>query len=195
VTTETGTRKRGSFIKWVQEGGGVDLFKVILERRSIRSFKPYLVPDEVLRKLVEAGIWAPTGGNAQTWRFVIVTDPANIRRIKMLSPGLSGNPPAIVAICQDMAEAERRGDKLGREVLTVMDSALAAQNIMLAACAEGLGTCAIRSFHPGGVQKLLHLPESIEPQLLISVGVPEVTPRPPKRNFDVIWFQEYTDGE
>jgi nitroreductase len=178
-----------------QENSDMELFRAIMERRSIRSFKPDPVPEEVLRKLVEAGIWAPTGGNAQTWRFVIVTDPANIRRIKMLSPGLSGNPPAVIAICQDLAEAERRGDSLGRDVLTVMDSALAAQNIMLAACAEGLGTCAIRSFHPGGVQKLLHLPEHIAPQLLISVGVPEVTPRAPTRNLDVIWFQEYNDGE
>jgi nitroreductase len=171
----------------------MDLLKAIVERRSVRSFRPDPISEEVLRKLVEAGIWAPTGGNAQTWRFVIVTDPACVRRIKMLSPGLGGNPPAVIAVCQDLEEAERKGDKLAREKLTLMDSALAAQNIMLMAYAEGLGTCAICSFHQGGVQKLLKLPEHIEPQLLISVGVPETTPRPPKRNFDVIWFQEYTD--
>jgi len=173
----------------------MDVMEAILGRRSVRSFRAEPVPKEMLRKLVEAGIWAPSGGNAQTWRFVVVTDPLRIRQLKMLSPGLLGDPPAVIVICQDVAEAERRGDKLGRDVLTLMDTAMAAQNIMLAAYAQGLGTCPICSFHPGGVQKLLRLPENIAPQMLISVGAPDTVPKPPKRNFDVVWFEEYTEHD
>ena len=173
----------------------MDLLKAIVERRSVRSFKADHVPEDRLRRLVEAGIWAPSGGNAQTWRFIIVTDGVSIRRLKMLSPGLLGNPPAVIVICQDIAEAERKGAKLGKEVLSLMDSAMAAQNIILAAYAEGLGTCIVRSFHPGGVQKLLKLPQYIEPQILISVGVPASVPKPPKRNFDIVSFQEYNGND
>jgi nitroreductase len=72
---------------------------------------------------------------------------------------------------------------------------MAAQNIMLAAYAEGLGTCIVRSFHPGGVQKLLRLPDYIEPQALISVGVPASVHKPPKRNFDIVSFQEYNGND
>lgn len=169
----------------------MDLLKAIMERRSVRSFQADPVPVDMLRRLVEAGIWAPSGGNAQTWCFIIVTDGASIRRLKMLSPGLLGNPPAVIVICQNVAEAERKGAKLGKEVLMLMDSAMAAQNIMLAAYAEGLGTCIVRSFHPEGVQKLLKLPQYIEPQILISVGFPASVPKPPKRNFDIVSFQEY----
>jgi nitroreductase len=173
----------------------MEVLKAIQERRSIRAFRPDPVPEELLRRLVEAGIWAPSGGNAQTWRFVVVTDPAGIRRIKMLSPGLLGDPPAVIAVCQNLDEAERKGSTLGRDVLTLMDSAMAAQNIMLAAYAEGLGTCPICSFHPAGVQKLLNLPDHIAPQILISLGWPQHIPRPPRRNFDVLWFQEYSGHE
>ena len=173
----------------------MDLLKAIVERRSVRSFKADHVPEDKLRRLVEAGIWAPSGGNAQTWRFIIVTDGVSIRRLKMLSPGLLGNPPAVIVICQDIAEAERKGAKLGKEVLSLMDSAMAAQNIILAAYAEGLGTCIVRSFHPGGVQKLLKLPQYIEPQILISVGVPASVPKPPKRDFDIVSFQEYNGND
>mgnify|MGYP005836247731 CR=1 FL=1 len=173
----------------------MDVLEAIRERRSIRAFRPDPVPEELLRKLVEAGIWAPSGGNAQTWRFIIITDPARVKQVKMLSPGLSGDPPAIISICQDIEEAERKGSTLGRDVLTLMDSAMAAQNIMLAAWAEGIGTCVIRSFHPAGVQKLLNLPRHIVPQLLLSVGWPHRIPRPPRRNFDVLWFQEYNERE
>lgn len=173
----------------------MDLLKAIVERRSVRSFQADPVPEDTLRRLVEAGIWAPSGGNAQTWCFIILTDGVSIRRLKMLSPGLLGNPPAVIVICQDIAEAERKGAKLGKEVLSLMDSAMAAQNIMLAAYAEGLGTCIVRSFHPGGVQKLLRLPDYIEPQALISVGVPASVHKPPKRNFDIVSFQEYNGND
>ena len=173
----------------------MDLLKAIVERRSVRSFQADPVPEDRLRRLVEAGIWAPSGGNAQTWCFIIVTDGGSIRRLKMLSPGLLGNPPAVIVICQDIAEAERKGAKLGKEVLSLMDSAMAAQNIILAAYAEGLGTCIVRSFHPGGVQKLLKLPQYVEPQILISVGVPASVPKPPKRNFDIVSFQEYNGND
>jgi len=173
----------------------MDLLKAIMERRSVRSFQADHVPEDRLRRLVEAGIWAPSGGNAQTWRFIIVTDGVSIRRLKMLSPGLLGNPPAVIVICQNIAEAERKGAKLGKEVLSLMDSAMAAQNIILAAYAEGLGTCIVRSFHPGGVQKLLKLPQYVEPQILISVGVPASVPKPPKRNFDIVSFQEYNGND
>lgn len=169
----------------------MELLEAVFARRSVRSFRPDPVPEGVLRSLVEAGCWAPSGGNAQTWRFVVVTDPNRIRRMRMLSPGLLGNPPAVIAVCQDLAEAERRGDKLGRETLTQMDTAMAAENIMLAGCAAGLGSCPICSFHPGGVAKLLKLPDQIVPQLLISIGYPDRLPAPPKRNSDVVWFEEY----
>jgi nitroreductase len=170
----------------------MDVWQAILDRRSVRSYLPDPVPEDVLRRLVEAGLWAPTGGNAQTWRFVVVTEAVRLNRIKMVSPGLLGNPPAVIAICQNVTESERKGAKLGKEVMTWMDTAMAAQNVMLAAHAEGLGTCPICSFHSEAVGKLLHLPDHIQPQMLISVGVPAHSPKPPKRHFDVVWFEEYT---
>jgi nitroreductase len=55
----------------------LDVCEAIQGRRSIRSFKSDPVPEDLIRKLIlEAGIWAPTGGTAQTWRFVVVTDPS-----------------------------------------------------------------------------------------------------------------------
>ena len=144
---------------------------------------------------MEAGIWAPTGGNAQTWRFVVVTDPSVIHKIKMVAPGILGNPPVVIVICQDLDEAERKGSKLGRNVLTLMDTALASQNLMLAAYEQGLGTCIIASFHAGAVQQIVHLPPSIVPQLLMSLGYPQIKTRAPKRNTKVVWFNEYSQEE
>lgn len=171
----------------------METWQAIQSRRSVRAFKTEPVPEDLLKKLVlDAAIWAPSGGNAQTWRFVVVSDPQVLHKMKMVSPGLLGDPPAVIVVCQDLDEARRKGSDLGEKMLTVMDTSMAAQNIMLAAHAEGLGTCAIASFHPGATQQILGLPEHIVPQLLISIGVPQKIPSAPKRNLEVLWINEYS---
>jgi len=167
------------------------VWEAIQGRRSIRAFKPDPIPEELLRNLIlRAAIWAPTGGNAQTWRFAVVTDPDLIRKIKMVSPGLTRTPPVVIAVCQDLDVVKKRGGELGTAV-AFMDTAMAAQNIMLAAYAGGLGTCAIASFHVGAVRQILRLPAAIIPQLLISLGYPAARAQAPRRDAEVMWFNEH----
>jgi nitroreductase len=171
----------------------LDVWEAIQGRRSIPSFKTDPVPEDLIRRLIlEAGIWAPSGGNAQTWRFAVVTDPSLVHKIKMVARGILGNPPAVIVICQDLEEAERKGSKLARDVLSLIDTALAAQNIMLTAYDQGLGTCLVASFHTGAVQKILHLPAFIVPQLLMSLGYANIKTQAPKRNNKVVWFNGYS---
>ncbi|MEW8959989.1 MAG: nitroreductase family protein [Moorella sp. (in: firmicutes)] len=159
----------------------MDVWEAITKRRSIRAFKAQEVTDALLLKLVEAGRWAPSGSNIQPLHFVLIRAPGQIKKIQAFAPGMSGGPPAVIAICADLALAERRGGKLGREVMCLMDAAMAAQNIALAAVEMELGTCVIRSFNPQAVQSILKLPQEIVPQLLVTVGYPTKIPTAPKR--------------
>ncbi len=59
----------------------VGLFEAIYSQRAIRRLKPDPVPDELIRKLVEAAIKAPSGGNRQPWAFVVVRDAATKQQI------------------------------------------------------------------------------------------------------------------
>jgi nitroreductase len=172
----------------------MNLFEIIQGRRSVRKYQPDPVPKETLLKLLQAAVWAPSGGNAQTWRFVVITDDKVMKKIKMVSPGLLGDPPAIIVIAQDMERAQRKGGIMGHETLTKMDSAMAAQNILLSAYAMDLGACVIASFHAGAVGKLLGMPENVKPQLMISLGTPAHEPKAPPRRFEeLIWWEAY-DG-
>jgi len=166
----------------------VELWEAIRGRRSVRAFLDRPVPRETLERLLEAAIWAPSGGNAQTWRFVAITDPVEIRNIKTVSPGLLGDPPAVIAVCQDLVQARAKGGNLGEMFLAPVDAAMATQNLLLAAYAEGLGTCTIASFHRRGVSRLLEIPEGIEPLLLVSVGYPAQTPPAPQRNQEGVFI-------
>ena len=100
------------------------VFEVIKGRRSIRKFEKRLIEKKILHKLVEAGVWAPTGGNSQTWVFIIVTDSDRIRKIKAVSPGILGIPSALVVVCQDKELAYKKGGELGRDVSSIMDVAI-----------------------------------------------------------------------
>src|SRR5215813_4793195 len=57
------------------ESHGPDLFEIIRTTRSMRRLKPDPVPGELVRKILEAGVCAPSGGNMQRWRFHVIRDP------------------------------------------------------------------------------------------------------------------------
>src|ERR1700745_2359519 len=57
------------------ESHGPDLFEIIHPTRSMRRLKPDPVPNELIRKILEAGVCAPSGGNMQRWRFLVIRDP------------------------------------------------------------------------------------------------------------------------
>src|ERR1700757_634008 len=56
------------------ENHGTDLFEVIRTTRSMRRLKPDPVPNELIRKILDAGVCAPSGGNMQRWRFLVIRD-------------------------------------------------------------------------------------------------------------------------
>ena len=140
---------------------------------------------------MKAAIWAPSGGNMQPWIFIVIRDEKNIKRIKAVSPGMYGSPSLIIAVCRDMEISRRSGD----ETVSLIDISMASQNILLEAYELGLGSCPIRSFSKKAVQRLLYLPESVVPELLISIGYPDEDPKPPKRREDVIYFERYGDSD
>lgn len=154
----------------------------IEKRRSVRSFCAERPPLCQVERLIELAALAPSGGNTQSWIFILLDDPALIRMVSAVSPGVNGAPAYLIALCSDQALAYQRGGALGRDVLAVMDVSMAAENFLLAAVEQGLGACVIRSFQETLICSILKLPEHIRPELLISLGYAERVPdRPPKR--------------
>lgn len=166
--------------------------KAILKRRSCRRFTDKPVEKELLEELLQAGIWSPTAGNIQPWAFICITDPKSIKNIRIVSPGMLGNPNAIICICSNRKKAFKKAGDSGK-TLALMDCAMASQNIMLRAFDLGLGTCVIRSFNQRAVRELLAAPEHIHPELLITIGYPAQIPPPPKRSEEVIFWEQFTE--
>ena len=159
----------------------MQVFDIIKNRRSVRFYTDEAIDEDKLRKLVEAAIWAPSAGNIHAWNIVILQRKGDIELVKAVSPGMLGNSTALMILCADKRKAYDRGGEMGKDVLSIMDIAIAAQNICLEATELGLGSCIVRSFNQDAVRVLLDLPEDIVPELLVSLGYPRSIPNPPPR--------------
>lgn len=176
---------------------GMELMEAIRGRRSVRKYEERPIPRELLTQVIEAGTWAPSGGNIQPVRYVVVDDPRTVAKIQTISPGMIGSrPAAVIVVATDKKLAYELGGELGRDTMSLMDASMATQNILLAAYGLGLGTCVVKSFSPRAVAALLGLPDHVVPELLVSVGYPaEVPPAPRRRDLsEILHWGRYVTG-
>ncbi len=170
----------------------MELYEAIRSRRSIRRYKPDVVPDDVIRKIIEAASWAPSSSNSQPWEFLVVRDRGVLDRLSRTHPYaslLKGAPLCIVA-CSDPKRSPNHW---------VEDCSLAVQNMLLAARAEGLGTCWVAVYRPSDVERenrvreVLSIPRSIRVIALIGLGYPAESPQPPSRRKleEIIHYEKY----
>jgi nitroreductase len=164
----------------------MEFWEVLKKRRSIREFDPKRdVPSEMVEMLLEAAILAPTAGDRQPWRFVVVRDP----RVKedvarcALRQGFIATAPVMIVVC---GEPERSGARWGHvmaDLHTVQDTAAAAMNILLAATDLGLDSCWVSALREEELRQALKLPEAFRPLIIIPLGYLVRRPgsRPPRR--------------
>lgn len=151
-------------------------------RRSIRKFTDAPVNRTVIRELLEQAVLAPSASNLQPWKFAVADDPALVQKLKSFSPGIGGQPPCILVFCLDTDLLPKQAESgLPDTECAVLDLAMAAENLMLAAADRGLGTCVVKSFHPKLVRRILNLPDRLRPEFLVILGHPAQTPAMPRR--------------
>jgi len=126
-----------------------------------------------MRVLLDAGYAAPSARNEQTWHFVVLRERAVLEAVPRFHRNAAMLREAAAAIC---VCSDRRLEKDPEAEYWVQNCAAAAENILLAAQALGLGACWL-GIHPraerkGGLRALLHLPEHVEPFCLIALGYP-----------------------
>ncbi|MDH5664472.1 MAG: nitroreductase family protein [Candidatus Bathyarchaeota archaeon] len=146
----------------------MSLLDVIFRRRSIRRYRSEPIPDEVLRNILEAGRLAPSADNAQPWHFIVVTES----KIKEKLSGGRWN-----YFIKDSAVTVVGCGYSDNEWSTV-DVALALENMVIAAEAQGVGSCWIGDFEEEEVKELLGIPDNLKVVALVSFGYPAEKPSP-----------------
>lgn len=159
------------------------MLNTIYARRSIRSYDPRPVEAEKVEEVLRAAMYAPSARNRRPWHFVVVDDRVLLEKIMEVHPHskMLRTAPVCVLVCGDRAQ-EAPG-------YHIIDCAAATQNMLLAACALGLGTCWLgvepRRERMEPIAELFSLPEGIVPFALVALGYPAEAPARPER-FDAL---------
>jgi len=170
-----------------------DLFDVLKRRRACRNFLTKEIPDEILNRVVYAGHRAPTGGNIPYRFLVVVKDPVQLRMLKAAAPGFFGNSPAAIVVCTDL-RVDDGITKVDAEQCSLYDAGAAAENIVLAAYALGLGTSFIKSYSETAVSQILDLPKGCRTELIVSLGYPAPDEPPPikkRKDAKLTYYNKY----
>ncbi len=188
------------------------LIALMKSRRSLRRYQPQPIPRPVIQTLLEAAAWAPSAHNRQPWRFAVIESQDQKETLaKAMGARLRQDleadnapeaviaadvarsyeritaAPVLVALCLTMADMDIYPDEArarNEHIMAVQSTAMAGQNLLLAAHAAGLGACWMCAplFCPDVVRGALHLPEDWQPQGLLTLGYPaqerEKTRRP-----------------
>jgi nitroreductase/ketosteroid isomerase-like protein len=183
-----------------------EVVRTLLERRTVRRFTDQPVPDEHLRIILDAARHAPTAGNQQPWRFLIVRDRDRLDSLKTVAADAYMERHAERAEAGDTA-ARRRLERVLDGALSapvyiavladrqapypeyvVQDATLAAGNLMNAARTLGYGTGFFTTFFPDPVMRpFFGIPERYTVVCFTPVGVPEEWPdTPPKKPLDAL---------
>jgi nitroreductase len=159
-----------------------DAISVIHNRKSVRNFTGESVPQDDIEILLKAAMAAPSAVNCQPWEFIVVTDRKTLDALGDALPfaKMIFKAGAAIIVCGVPAKAHKQLNEYA-----VIDSALASQNILLAAEAIGLGAVWTAAYpYPDRMQSvktILHIPANIIPLNVIPIGHPTGEDKPKEK--------------
>ncbi len=159
----------------------MDLLELVQTRRSIRRFKPDPVPQEHLDRVLEAARWAPTAGNLQAWRMMVLSSEDERERVRRRPDDFLPTAPVVLVFLADGPASEKRYGRRGATLYALQDATIACTQAMLAAWELGLGSCWIGAFDESRMARSLGTPRHLRPVVMLPLGWPAEEPAMPPR--------------
>jgi len=149
----------------------MNVMEAIKKRCSVRSYQDRPVEREKLDKVLEAARLAPSAGNRQEWRFIVVQDRDTRQRLMKAAKNQAfvGEAPVVIACC---AKTDNHHMTCGQMCYPI-DVAIAIEHMALKAIEEELGTCWIGAFYEDQVKEILGIPKEIRAVDLLTLGYPD----------------------
>lgn len=140
----------------------MNVLEAIKTMRAVRQYSERNVPDEIIMRILQAGRWAGSAKNVQPWKFIVVRNHDTLIRLALCgsyASHLKEAPCAIVVVTEPTTRAD-------------FDSGRAAQNMMLAAWGEGVGSCIASMHREADAKNVLDIPDHLKLQQVIALGYP-----------------------
>ncbi len=183
----------------------MDLYEILMKRRSIRVFQEQEIPDEIIEKLLDVAIHGPSGGNLQPFSIILVRSQEGKKKLAELSGGQPWvtKAPLTLIFCLDFfrikrwadsCEVDFKGEKaLNHFLIAYADLMIAAQSVAILAETYGLGSVYIGSIQHeiDETRKYFEIPEYVLPMMLLSIGFPKsIPPSIPKLKKEIMIHKE-----
>jgi len=171
----------------------MEVFEAIRSRRSVRKYKDKQVPWDNIVTIMQAGKYAPSAGNLQNWKFIVVKSDAKRKSITKacLQQEWMELAPVYIVVIAEPEKAERFYGSRGARLYTIQGCAAAIENMLLTAHSLGLGACWIGAFDEDEIWRILNLPEEKSVQAVITIGYADENPEsPPKNRIEHVMFFE-----
>jgi len=160
----------------------MNILRAVRERRSIRNFQKRNIPGELIDRLIEALIWAPSSGNLQARKFYFVKNEKIKNRIAAaaLNQSFIAEAPLVIVGCTDSRISQKYGER-GVNLYSIQDVALSIMGMMLVAHENSLGSVWVGAFREEEIARILALPGHFRPVSIVPIGYPSKIPNPPPR--------------
>jgi len=170
----------------------MDLDRCIKTRISTRKFLEKEIAWDKLTEILNSGRFAPSSGNLQNWRFLIVKDDKTKEKISNFCADQAwmANASTHVIVCNDDSDVKRMYKKRS-DLFSTQNCATAIQNILLKANSLGIASCWVGVYNADKLRALLKIPESIKIEAIIVLGYAAEKEKPsPRLTLDKITYFE-----
>ncbi len=170
----------------------MDVQECIKTRRSVRKYEDKPIEWDKIIQILDSGRFAPSAGNLQNLKFIVVRKEALIKKLSQAAPEqqwIEKAPVHIVVVAESEKGARFYGIR-GERFYAIQNCAAAIQNMLLTANALGLGGCWVGAFDENKVKKALDItPVSAIPQAIITLGYADEKPdAPPRKGLETYVF-------
>ncbi len=173
----------------------MNVFEAIATRRSIRKFTSQDVPMEILGVILDAGRYAPSAGNIQNWRFILVKNPDNKQKVAeaCMQQLWIAEAPVLIVVCAETEKIKRYYGIRGERLYSIQNCAAAIENMLLTIHALGLASTWVSAFDEEILSRVLGIPGSVRPQAVLPIGYPdEIVPAPSRYDMeDLVYHEAY----
>src|SRR5208283_3707552 len=149
----------------------MELKEAIEKRKSIRDYEDKPIPEDKLLRVLEAARLAPSGGNRQAWKFIVVRENERRQKLALAAAGQTfvGKAPVVIAAVATIPDMIMMCDVPAYAV----DLAIAVDHMTIAAVDEGLGTCWIGAFSQEKAREILNVPADRRVVTILTLGFPK----------------------
>lgn len=165
----------------------MDFFEVSSKRHSIRRFKEKEIEKDKIQKLLEVANSAPSAGGLQAYQIFLVKDKAKRQKLARAAwdQDFIAQAPIDLVFCIDPLRSAGKYGSRGETLYSIQDATISCAYVHLAAVDLGLGSVIVGAFDEAEVSKIIGIPPTLRPIIILPIGYPDETPeKTPRRSLD-----------